>query len=574
MRQLLCVAAGLLQVHDGVRSQSPTNPTAEFTMVGTVLGQDGEPVRAAEVWVTAVDAPDIVVRRTRTDGEGMFLLGRLAHTKAIVHAKGEGMTPAAVDYSKLDHGTVLTAECRLWDARTLRGRVVDEQGNAIAGASLVAHKDGNHLAMVPIEGTTDQQGNFELTGVAIGDCVLRATAPGFVCNSHWFRDWIDERADLQLRRGDGVQLELSVEGMAADAMASTRVHLQAVADGSCRMPRAIEWQRLDALGKCTAKGLPETEWIVSMHHPDYRFASAIRVPRCAAPDPLRFLARPIEPTSVSGRVLQHGQPAVRQTIQLHRGFGLTNQPLQTVTDAQGRFEFGRQLSDEGPFLLELADPGLAFEQSDSSERYGRFDKGFLGLHAGRAPEPDLQLTAVRAISVRGRVHDATGRAVPFAMIDVQTPAGSLAGRRATREPRFAWLPVCRTVSGPDGTYVLGGLQPDPRKVRLRAAASGAIGATEPFAFDEVDGTINIRTELPGRIEGLLLDEFGDAHFGVEVLLQGEQITRVLTDYRGKFVFVGLAPGTYRVTVQLAGATMRASGPVEIKASELVRVDLL
>ena len=483
IRVALWIATALLGAPcRGVFAQQPA---ATGMIVGHVLGQDGAPFRDAEVWATAPDAPDVVVRRARTDGDGMFVLSRLASQPMTVFARAPAMTTARAEASPTANEPVAVT-LRLWEARTLRGRILDPDGKPIAGASLVASKDFAVFAYVPVEGTTDAEGRFELRGVPIGECCLRAIAAGFAFNGHVFDDVFDEQVDLTLPQNDGITLRIEVQGLPGPAALATRVRVQAVAmGGEYSMPRLIEQPRLAADGTCTVKGLPETQWRVTLEHPEFRFVPSILPRRGKAPEPVRAVATPIGP-------------------------------------------------------IAKAVPSEVERQVDET-----------------------------SIAVRGRVVDARGFPMSYVTVELQEPMPNSALLRSS------WLTRARTTSGADGSFAFPRLQAS-EALRIRARGGNAFGTTEKFQVVAGQATEqDVATQPAGRVEGQLLDASGEVVPGVSVRLSGESNSWVMTDHRGRFVFVGLAPDSYRLAALIERITQFADQPAfEVKSGETVRRDLV
>jgi thiol-disulfide isomerase/thioredoxin/protocatechuate 3,4-dioxygenase beta subunit len=98
------------------------------TVTGTVLDEQGKPIAHSEV------TPDSfgLISATQTDDKGHFKLRGVAPGKGYVAAKADGYAPRMID---LDLAAGMPAqEIRLGPGRTLRGRVVDSNGKAVAGA--------------------------------------------------------------------------------------------------------------------------------------------------------------------------------------------------------------------------------------------------------------------------------------------------------------------------------------------------------------------------------------------------------------------------------------------------------
>src|SRR5919206_1382664 len=72
-------------------------------------------------------------------------------------------------------GPLLAGQRQSPDVGSLRGRVMDERGGLIVGASVtLSSADGAEL-----KATTDDEGAYRFEGLTAGACVVRAAARGF-----------------------------------------------------------------------------------------------------------------------------------------------------------------------------------------------------------------------------------------------------------------------------------------------------------------------------------------------------------------------------------------------------------
>src|SRR5688572_4198566 len=112
---------------------NPSPPAAshqELRVRGRVVDALGGAVAAADVWLADEDGREI--GRTRCDGLGVFFFDEPAASARSVHATAPGTIVACVDLGPENRSVAI--ELRLWDAATLRGRVLDDAGAPIAGA--------------------------------------------------------------------------------------------------------------------------------------------------------------------------------------------------------------------------------------------------------------------------------------------------------------------------------------------------------------------------------------------------------------------------------------------------------
>ena len=167
----------------------PGSSITPGTLAGRVLDERGQPLADAFVGTTAVT--------TRTDGDGRFRLDLGPSEPAgILRAVATGRAPVRVQLADMDAAQRTRLEIVLWHpASELEGRVVDETGHPIAGASVFLLDEE---AFGPVEGslgmtqftvsttvekllapeggqaTTDERGRFRLTGLTDRRYPIRA----------------------------------------------------------------------------------------------------------------------------------------------------------------------------------------------------------------------------------------------------------------------------------------------------------------------------------------------------------------------------------------------------------------
>ena len=272
------------------RSQTPAPAAAAETGIveGRVLGPLGEPMVAVEVWAADWRAPDQVIARTRTDGEGMFVLGKVPLRTVSLLATAPGFATALGSASLAPDEPRAGATLRLWEANTLRGRVRDAEGKPVAGAHVLGTRDYTWFdgRFRPPEVRSDAAGRFELTGVPIGDCVVRAWAEGFVLREYWLSTFADADIEVPLERGNGVQLSIRAEGLPTGVQPPPEVSIYGTRGGSgFNLSRVIEHAALDGDGRFRVAGLPDAEWHVELASPDCTFDPRNVTTKAGAPVP-------------------------------------------------------------------------------------------------------------------------------------------------------------------------------------------------------------------------------------------------------------------------------------------------
>lgn len=159
---------------------------------GRVLGTDGRPIANAlvRVWCRKTKGPygpvtgsmDFSrIQEIRTDDDGKFQTPRelnIAHDYSIeavalgcVSESTDFVNPAPGDFNVLPD-LLLRRALKL---RTVSGRVVDRKGQPLSGATVLESGDGPRKSRA----NTDDQGRFQIGGVADGPACLFAEKSGF-----------------------------------------------------------------------------------------------------------------------------------------------------------------------------------------------------------------------------------------------------------------------------------------------------------------------------------------------------------------------------------------------------------
>lgn len=154
---------------------------------GRVLGPNGKPLDGAQIQLWSLRAGVPLVRpvhfesgtlRTGPDGTFRTPQAVLAGSRYRVLARARGIMPALTDWvapmGKEDAATTLP-DIRLSSPRSITGRVVDRRHNPVAGAEVVAGGEN-------ISAKTDEQGRYQLDGLAPGRTLLVVRRDGFRIN--------------------------------------------------------------------------------------------------------------------------------------------------------------------------------------------------------------------------------------------------------------------------------------------------------------------------------------------------------------------------------------------------------
>ncbi len=141
------------------------------TLRGRVLHSGtGAPIEGARVSTNWALLPSVL-----TDAEGKYVLhGWTTELRSILHATAPGFVQSAVELTEAG-----IPDIRLTPSVTLRGRVVDEMGEVVAGA-LVSVACIGRVRWTPPRGSavTDAEGNFVVDGLDWPTKVLVVRSPG------------------------------------------------------------------------------------------------------------------------------------------------------------------------------------------------------------------------------------------------------------------------------------------------------------------------------------------------------------------------------------------------------------
>jgi hypothetical protein len=245
--------------------QDPGAAAPTGTVTGLVLDPRGAPMVAAEVWCAPSGDPTARLARSRTDGDGFFVLtgvpadGRTCrvHATAPDHALGSAWVtlsgPEDTEHESLT----------LWAAADVHGRVVGADGAPLAGAEVIATHDAARVfGFDPLASArSDGEGRFELRKVPLGEIQVRAWRADRQVGetTFWHRGARDDVA-VTVPDGAGVTLEVRVHGLPAGQEA--RVSMLGYARGGYVCLPMLRSGATDG-GVWRSTGLPDLRYEVS-----------------------------------------------------------------------------------------------------------------------------------------------------------------------------------------------------------------------------------------------------------------------------------------------------------------------
>ncbi|MEM6572466.1 MAG: carboxypeptidase-like regulatory domain-containing protein, partial [Planctomycetota bacterium] len=514
--------------------------------------EDAVPGDGFELIAKGVANGESVDRRAGLAGDGTVRFGGLPSDSAWrVHLTSPRFVDRIVPARLVRPGEIAAVEVPLERGVTVRGRVVDHEGEPVPDADVTLrswkHFDAAILTGRNVSGTTDADGRFELGGLLPGEVSVRAFAEGFRSASERLgertaEDLVD---GLEIRLDPGRRVDGRVVWPDGEAAAGADVRVASIGR-SWTYARDV---RADEEGRFAVTGLGRGPWRVGawLDHPETR-------------EPWRAV---LEPVTGGGVTLTLGEGArLTGVVVDDRG-----EPIERVRVTATPVGVGggadpvkeRSKDPEGRFELEGVGEGT-WDLTAHAKGHG---EGFpvrvevpLDLDGARIVLP-------RLASVAGSVVDAGGAPVA----DVRVRA---AGRSATTDD--------------EGRFALTRMQPG--EVRFELSSTGEHGppSTDPVRLEPGEQRENVVVTLSAGAR-VLGEIHPSARTGTEltVVLRPHDSydgRRTVVDAEGRFSFVGVAPGSYRVAFDWAGAgdwvegyRTRRAVAVELEAGETATVVL-
>ena len=228
-------------------------PTARID--GVVVDLAGNGIVPARVQLVRT-TDDTILATTATDGSGAFLLPRVPAERCEVRASADGhVRMRALPTWNAAHSA---ACCRLQlpDARTLRGRVVDDTGKPLR-AAIRAYDSTLETDQDEPEATSDANGDYVLTGVPLGPLRIVVHAEGHALQLLSLPLGGDAAQDVVMQRQEGVTLVVQLTGVPKESLPQAICYFFAYDNGyMALLPDNVRRGHLDAEGRWVVRGLP------------------------------------------------------------------------------------------------------------------------------------------------------------------------------------------------------------------------------------------------------------------------------------------------------------------------------
>jgi len=412
---------------------------------------------------------------------------------------------------------------------SLRGRVVDTAGQAIAGAAVRLSGVEERAA------TSADDGRFAFDDLAAGDYFASASAAGRASAPKQVHLRL-HTPPVTLRLFAAATLEVSVVTLDGDnPIPGAQVYvLPDPGLGDEPLREGVT----DEHGVAKLAALTPASYGIVASAPGYAYVQQPMPPQAGLT--WRVTMKLLRGAPVRGVVIAEdgtpvkGAAVIPQPASLISVYSPRPRVTKHVTLTDEHGEFTLPALEEGEFVLRATHPSYLPGQS----KVINVD----GVHS----QSGVRIVVDRGATIAGRVVDANGGPEPFATVRVNAddPSVKNAGLRTTRADEA-------------GHFRIDGLPGVP--VELVASSLDASSTNVAFDLSEKPQNLDaeIRLELDGVIEGTVTDGDGAPIADAQVVCVGHKIgaiglrpvTPETTDDQGRFACTGLAPGEYGLTAR-------------------------
>lgn len=511
----------------------------EVTLEGTVVAADtGRPLGGATVLLTQGRTSLPAWTVVRADAQGRYRVAGVAqgaHTLAAFAGdyRSVDTLPVTVEAGERRTGLLLRVE----STAIVRGRVLEEDGRGVAGATVTASARGREYRVTAV---SQRDGSFVLSGVAHGGNVVDVHPHGLASTL------------IEVASGDARELVLSVPSTGTLCGRVLRdgkplADIEVVASGA-----PSDGAVTDSDGRFVIRGVPPGTQQVSVRGArGAHFEPAHVAAETGAVTNVELAGRPA--AVVSGRVVDRGgKPLADLRVSLRATPGARDAPglgySMTATGSDGEFTFASV--PPGRYQIAVRDrligmPGILAEASLTVSA----GDDAVSLSEIEVEEPRMTIT--------GYVTDASGK--PRAHVGVRVQRASLRQRAGLWAGPQAW-------TGADGRFLITNLPAGDYSVHASTVhGEEAIAAKVPAG-----GHVALQLAASGAVEGRLVD-FRAWPRVTAKRLDGPLVIRTVLADGGAFRFPDLPPGTYALVASAPGEA--AGTVVQIAAGGTAAVTL-
>ena len=477
----------------------------------------------------------------RADSDGNFTLRRLSAMEFWLEARAHGYATKTATRVPVAAGEqVNNVELVVEHAFNVKGKVVSsgDPSRAISGAKVDAAAGNGFVAA----GDTDQDGGFEIPGLAPGRYVLAASKAGLLHTMGTHVEVVDKDLDnVTIEMSAGATISGRVEPAAIAKIGVLVDSERSVSNSGAEINALSARTQSDSTGAFTLRGVPDGSLQITAAAKDGRAGSISIV---VAANDQSGLVLPITPrASVSGRVMDaNGKPVAgvyvhAMQLDVRRSF---------ITPTDGNFPLSKSAAD-GTFRVQ----GLALGHYSvyvDSKRKVDVDLSAAGERTGIVLVSDA-----RDGVIRGKVVDNAGQPVADAWVAAASRSGlarrvrsDVNGQFALNELRTDRYTVFADDPRGEANATKSDVQPGDEVTLVLAAAGTLVVSVAQDGAPATKASIMCIGSVPGR--------GGEA-----------------TDVGGPYTFERLPAGDYECSAEADGGTAREK--VTVPSGGTARLDI-
>jgi len=541
-------------------------------MQGRVVDMRGQPVAVADVSIAFADHPEVVVGKTKADGDGMFRC-RVPNQDVGKSWLATATAPGLCRSSAGTYSAEQPLRITLHDAVELHGTLVDPAGQRVVNAKVFARPTSFSLRGTGHVVTTDASGCFKGLSVAVGPTVVGAFVPGHGMQR---ADLVaSENCEVKLAPADGPQTSIAftIKGLPEGQRPSVMVRLLGGA-GIPRLGLPPHLRELRIAGDSwRMECLPDCRYMIDARSSGYSMApEVVYLKAGTGPHRVEFEVTPPsgQQTNVVAVVRdREGEPVAHAMMAL-TSFG-TNERVRAWTDKNGRVTFATSLAAGSRAIIYPVGKWVIDRELKKAR------SGMVAHDCVVDPAKVLEVRVVAAGAVAGRVLSANRQPAVFAEVELRERSGDRIAR---------WTTVETVTVDADGSFRFSPqvVRKSPVRVQVAGTLGSAIG--DPFLIDEpgMQATdLELQLRPPSVVSGVVTQADGRPAVGVIVRLvypdrDARELGRasraeVITDKQGRYRISGVVPGKAELYVMQGHALKAAIEVLQVQEGETKRLDL-
>ena len=502
------------------------------TITGTVTdAQTGNPIAGSSIEVRIIDANGAIIATTFSDLNGNYTISRLSAGTYTVFARAENYQTNAASVSLGPNETTVLNIALTASPGQMIGQVFDAStSQSIVGATVtVIDRNGTLVASA----ITDSNGSYLIGGLAPGNYVVNASAPGFQNGQ--------VGAIVLANTATTINIGLAAQhgritGTVSPAAAEVIVQLY---DANNVFIASVV---ADASGNFAFSGLAPGNYTLVASAPSFS-SQAVGASVAANETTATSITLTPDPATISGRITStEGQPLTNAVVKVLD----SNETVLGIgfTDADGNYSVGNL--PPGSLVVTISANGFGNAVGGVTLSPGEEKTG---VNFQLQPNPG---------SISGQITNAaTGEVIASANVLVRSATDGTVATTAA--------------SSPFGNFLIEDISPGSYNVVVSAEGFGTSSTGVNVERDQTASASLALSPLTGNIAGQIQDEAGNPITGNNIqvkLFDRNQVLlqTVLANSDGSFTFFNLPPGNYTINAT-ADRFASSSIGVNVQANE-------